>query len=86
MIGSLVSHYEILEHLGQGGMGVVYEAEQDLKGVSRRVAVKTLHRHLSQDASIGRRFLRECATIARLEHPHTIRLFDFGVSQSQMLP
>lgn len=64
--------------LGEGGMGVVYEGEQQMGSTVRRVAIKTLHPHLSQDASILARFHRECGTVAQLEHPNTIKVYDFG--------
>jgi serine/threonine-protein kinase len=44
----------------------------------RKVAVKTLHQHLSKDPSVLARFHRECGTVAQLEHPNTIKFYDFG--------
>jgi serine/threonine-protein kinase len=44
----------------------------------RKVAIKTLHAHLSKDPSVIARFHRECGTVAQLEHPNTIKFYDFG--------
>lgn len=78
-VGTVVGgRFTITQVLGEGGMGVVYEAEQVLGTTARKVAVKMLHPHLCADPSITARFHRECATIAHLEHPNTIRVFDFG--------
>jgi serine/threonine-protein kinase len=77
---TLGGKYKVLRLLGEGGMGAVYEGEQQLGTTKRRVAIKTLHPHLSRDPSIEARFQREVATIAELEHPNTIQVYDFGSS------
>ncbi len=51
----------------------------------RKVAIKTLHQHLSKDPSVLARFHRECGTVAQLEHPNTIKFFDFGSTQDGTL-
>jgi serine/threonine-protein kinase len=66
-------------------MGVVYEAEQQMGTATRKVAIKTLHAHLSQDPSVAARFHRECGTIAQLEHPNTIKVYDFGATSDGTL-
>ena len=79
LIGATVSgKYKIIKLLGEGGMGCVYLGEQMLGSTARKVAVKTLHKHLSHDASIQARFDREAGTVAGLEHPNTIQVFDYG--------
>ena len=70
--------YKIVKVLGEGGMGTVYEGAQSLGTKTRRVAIKTLHAHLSKDPKIIARFQREVGTIAELEHPNTIQVYDFG--------
>jgi eukaryotic-like serine/threonine-protein kinase len=77
--------YTVVRLLGEGGMGAVYEGEQQLGTTKRKVAVKTLHPHLSRDAKIKARFEREVGTIAELEHPNTIQVYDFGVAADGIL-
>jgi serine/threonine-protein kinase len=79
LVGQTVAgKYKIVKLLGEGGMGCVYLAEQQLGTSTRKVALKTLHKHLSHDPSIKARFNREAGTVAALEHPNTIQVFDFG--------
>ena len=75
-IAALFPDLEILEVLGQGGMGVVYKARQ--KRLDRLVALKILPRELGEDAAFAERFGREARTLARLDHPHIVRLHEFG--------
>src|SRR5215510_6628852 len=79
MIGQVVGgRYRISAVLGEGGMGMVYVGEQQMGSTVRKVAIKTLHQHLSKDPSVLARFHRECGTVAQLEHPNTIKFYDFG--------
>ncbi len=79
LIGQLVGgRYLVTRIIGEGGMGVVYEAEQRMGSETRRVAVKTLLPALSSDPVIVSRFYRECGIVSQLEHPNTIKFFDFG--------
>src|SRR5687768_777731 len=79
MIGQIIGgRYRITGVLGEGGMGVVFVGEQQMGSTIRKVAVKTLHPHLSRDPSVLARFHRECGTVAQLEHPNTIKFYDFG--------
>ncbi len=85
-IGRLVGgRFRVTQVLGEGGMGVVYAAEQQMGTAVRRAAIKTLHSHLSKDPSVLARFHRECGTVAQLEHPHTIKVFDFGSDEDGTL-
>ena len=82
MIGQVLGgKYKVVRLLGEGGMGAVYEGEQQLGTTKRKVAVKTLHPHLSRDPKIKARFEREVGTIAELEHPNTIQVYDFGTTR-----
>ena len=77
MIGRTLSHYRILEKLGEGGMGVVYVAEDTLLG--RRVAIKTLTAKRGADSEHFRsRFLREARAVSALSHPHIATIHDYG--------
>jgi serine/threonine protein kinase len=67
---------EILEHLGQGGMGVVYKARQ--RNLNRLVAVKLLPPSVGDDPAFAERFTREAQALARLNHPNIVRIHDFG--------
>ncbi|MEK6571810.1 MAG: protein kinase [Bacteroidota bacterium] len=74
MIGQAISHYKILEKLGEGGMGVVYKA-QDLK-LDRPVAVKFLPSHLSSSEENKARFIQEAKAVAALNHPHILGVYE----------
>jgi serine/threonine-protein kinase len=81
LVGQVVGgRYHVKRVLGEGGMGIVYEAEQQMGTAVRKVALKTLHAHLSHDPSVSARFHREVGTIAQLEHPNTIKVYDFGAT------
>lgn len=67
---------EILELLGQGGMGAVYKARQ--RGLDRLVAVKILPSEISADPAFAERFMREARALARLGHPHIVAVHDVG--------
>jgi serine/threonine protein kinase len=67
---------EILELIGQGGMGAVYKARQP--GLDRFVALKILSPELVRDATFAERFSREARTLAKLSHPHIVGIHDFG--------
>ena len=73
MIGETISHYRIIEQLGEGGMGVVYLAEDTTLG--RQVAMKFL---TSTAADYRARFLREARAVSLLTHPNIATVFDYG--------
>ena len=86
LIGQLIGgRYLVTRVIGEGGMGVVYEAEQKMGAHTRKVAIKTLLPSLSRDHTVVSRFYRECGVVAQLEHPNTIRLYDFGETPDQRL-
>ncbi|MDH3251953.1 MAG: protein kinase [Ignavibacteria bacterium] len=74
MIGNTISHYKILEKLGEGGMGVVYKAH-DSK-LDRMVALKFLPHHVATNQEEEARFLQEARASAILNHPHVCTVFD----------
>jgi serine/threonine-protein kinase len=76
-LGKVVDgRYRVLEVIGRGGMGVVYRVEHLRMG--KMAAMKVLHRDLAQDPEVIARFEREAAAVSRLNHPHTVQVFDFG--------
>ena len=74
MIGSTISHYKILSKLGEGGMGVVYKAEDS--NLDRLVALKFLPAHLLGDEEVKKRFEREAKACAALSHPNVCRVYE----------
>src|SRR4051812_3478308 len=75
----LAQHFpqlEILELLGQGGMGLVYKARQS--GLDRLVALKLLSPDNGRDPAFAQRFCQEAKSLARLNHPNIVSVFDFG--------
>jgi serine/threonine protein kinase len=74
MIGRTVSHYRVVGKLGMGGMGVVYDAEDER--LPRRVALKFLSDELADDPDATRRLRREAQTIALLNHPNICTIYD----------
>ena len=75
-IAALFPQLEILECLGQGGMGVVYKARQPR--LNRLVALKILAQEKDRDGQFTERFAREAQALARLSHPNIVTVHDFG--------
>jgi tRNA A-37 threonylcarbamoyl transferase component Bud32 len=78
-IGQLAEHFpnlEILDLLGQGGMGAVYKARQTK--LDRLVALKILPPEAGRDVAFAERFTREAQALARLGHPNIVGIYDFG--------
>jgi tetratricopeptide (TPR) repeat protein len=75
MIGQTLGHYQVLEEIGFGGMGVVHRA-RDMR-LERDVALKVLPAGLLADAGARKRFRNEALALARLNHPNICSIFDF---------
>ena len=75
-VARLFPQLEILELLGQGGMGVVYKARQ--RQLDRVVALKIMLPQFSRDPAFVERFNREARALARLNHPNIVAIYDFG--------
>jgi serine/threonine-protein kinase len=82
MIGKTISHYEILEKLGEGGMGIVYRAE-DTK-LKRIVALKFLRPQAFGTEEQKERFIREAQLTASLDHPHICTVYEIDESDDQI--
>jgi serine/threonine-protein kinase len=77
MIGRLIDgRYQVRSRIARGGMATVYLAT-DLR-LERRVAIKIMHGHLSDDSKFKERFIQEARSAARLAHPNVVNVFDQG--------
>jgi serine/threonine-protein kinase len=83
LVGRVVAggRYQIVSVLGQGGMGTVYRALQ--KPLDRMVVLKLIHPELTRDAGAVGRFQREMKVTVAIEHPNTVRVYDFGEIDGQ---
>jgi serine/threonine-protein kinase len=77
--GQIFGPFELRELLGAGGMGSVYRAYQ--RTLNRAVAIKVLPSTLAAEEDFVERFHREAETVAALEHPHIIPVYDYGVQE-----
>ncbi|MBK7377953.1 MAG: serine/threonine-protein kinase [Ignavibacteriales bacterium] len=81
MINKIISHYKIISQLGQGGMGVLYLAE-DLE-LNRKAVLKFLPPELINDPEINLRFKREAQSAGSLSHPNIVTIYDVGVHENK---
>ncbi|HEY3802458.1 MAG TPA: serine/threonine-protein kinase [Kofleriaceae bacterium] len=83
-VGKVIDgRYEIQQRIGEGGMGVVYRARQ--MSIDRIIALKMLNSQMQGDQQWVQRFYNEAKACSRLQHPNTIRMFDFGQTQDGRL-
>lgn len=80
MIGKTISHYQILEMLGEGGMGAVYKARD--KKLDRLVALKVVNAEFMGDPAQQARFTREAKAIAALNHPNIVTIYSVESTKS----
>ena len=76
MIGRTLAHYQVLDTLGQGGMGVVYKARDTQ--LDRFVAIKVLTPDKVRNAERKLRFVQEAKTVSALNHPNIVTIYDIG--------
>lgn len=79
MIGSKVLNYRIDSFIDKGGMGSVYLGIHEKLG--RKVAIKVLHNHLAQNDQLRRRFKNEAESMAKLQHPNIVTLYDYDENE-----
>ncbi len=79
----LDGRYQLVQRIGEGGMGVVYRAQELATG--QPVAVKVLNSHMAKDPNWVQRFYNEAKATSQLQHPNTIRMREFGQTPSGVL-
>ena len=79
LIGKTLGKYEILEHIGHGGMSEVYKGQQ--AQLDRMVAIKVLHPFLADDQGFVVRFQREARIVATMRHPNIVQVYDFDYNE-----
>ncbi|MEZ4339271.1 MAG: serine/threonine-protein kinase, partial [Sandaracinaceae bacterium] len=85
LLGQMVhGRYRLVSTIGEGGMGRVYLAEQQMGTAVRQVAIKVLHPKLGSEERVRKRFYRECEVVIQLTHPNTIQFFDFGEIEGRL--
>lgn len=81
ILGRFISHYELVEEVGRGGMGVVYKALDTTLG--RNVALKILRKDHSENAELISQLETEAAITASINHPHVVRVFSTGTFEGR---
>ncbi len=75
-VGTLFGNFEVVRKVGQGGMGVVYEAKH--RTIGRKAAIKVMHHEWAQNPEYTRRFLNEARAVNIIQHPGLIEIFEYG--------
>lgn len=75
-INQVMGNFRLLRKLGEGGMGVVYEAEH--QQIGRRAAVKILHKEFAHSPDFAKRFLNEARAVNIIRHPSLVEIFEYG--------
>jgi serine/threonine protein kinase len=83
LIGKTLGKYQVLEHIGHGGMSEVYKGQQTQ--LNRMVAIKVLHPFLADEEGFVVRFQREARIVATLRHPNIVQVFDFDYNEDLSL-
>lgn len=82
MIGQQVGNFEVTEMIGKGGMGVVYKARH--LHINRTAAIKMINKEFVDEPQIRQRFKIEASTLAELQHPNVVDIFDYIESDETM--
>jgi serine/threonine protein kinase len=84
VIGQRINNYEIVELIGEGGMGSVYMARHPF--IDRKVAIKVLRASLANDPSVVHRFFNEAKAASAIHHPNIIEILDVGLLPDNRTP
>ena len=79
MVGSRIGKYRLLKQLGEGGMGVVYEAVRE--DIAARAAIKVLRPEYAANPELAGRFFNEARAANLIAHPGIVRVFDYGAEE-----
>jgi hypothetical protein len=82
LVGRVIGEYRLVTTMGSGALGETFRAE-GVRGDGRTMAVKILHGHLASDPTFAERFRRDVGAAAGLQHPHIVRIEDFGQQNGQ---